>query len=93
VSFDPQITPEMKARYITRRREDVAKLLEAQEAGDFSVLRGVAHQIKGNAATFSFQDLEQHAIALEEAADAANAEACALQIGNIQRWVESQTPA
>jgi HPt (histidine-containing phosphotransfer) domain-containing protein len=92
MSLDPQITPEMKARYINRRRDDVAKLLEAQEAGDFTTLRAIAHQIKGNAATFSFTDLESYAIKLEDAADAKHAEDCAKQIGNIQKWVESQTP-
>ncbi len=91
MSFEPQITPEMKARYITRRREDVAKLLEAQEAGDFNVLRAVGHQIKGNAATFSFKDLEGYAIALEDAAEVKDSEACAKQIGNIQKWVAAQT--
>jgi len=91
--MEPQITPEMKARYINRRREDLAKLLEAQEAGNFGVLRSIAHQIKGNAATFSFYDLESHAIALESAAEKSEAAECAAHIGEIQKWVESQASA
>lgn len=88
--MEPQITPEMKARYIARRRDDLAKLLEAQEAGDFATLRAIAHQIKGNAATFSFLDLEAHAIALESAAEKCLAEECAAHLGEIQKWVGSQ---
>lgn len=91
MSIEPQITPEMKARYIARRRDDVAKLFEAQTARDFTALRAIAHQIKGNAATFSFEDLEGLAIALEEAAEAQHTDACATEIARIQRWVESQT--
>lgn len=91
MSIEPEITPEMKARYIARRREDVAKLLEAQEAGDFATLKAIAHQIKGNAATFSFSDLESHAIALETSAEAKQADECAKHVGAIQKWVETQT--
>lgn len=89
-SIEPQITPEMKARYIARRRDDTAKLVAAQAAGDFNALRAIAHQIKGNAATFSFEDLEGFAITLEKAAEAQRIEACATEIAHIQNWVESQ---
>jgi HPt (histidine-containing phosphotransfer) domain-containing protein len=91
MSVEPEITPEMRARYISRRRDDVAKLLGAHEAGDFAAISAIAHQIKGNAATFAFSDLEAYAIALETYADAKHPENCALEIAHIQKWVESQT--
>lgn len=88
--YDPEITPEMKSRYITRRADDVVKLEAAAATEDYVTLRAVAHQIKGNAATFSFRDLEQHALALEEAAEAQVLAECISQIARIKDWVQAQ---
>ncbi len=89
--YDPQITAEMKARYLTRRRTDVKKLEEAIGKSDFATLAAVAHQIKGNAATFSFQDLESYAVTLEEAALASSLEKSSQAIQLIRDWLDRQT--
>jgi HPt (histidine-containing phosphotransfer) domain-containing protein len=88
--YDPHITPEMRARYILHRRDDIAKIDEAIHRRDFATLIAIAHQIKGNAATFSFQDLESYAIALEEAALAPSLKACSEAITLIRNWLERQ---
>jgi HPt (histidine-containing phosphotransfer) domain-containing protein len=89
--FDPEITPEMRARYIERRRADLAKLEEALASSNFSVIVGIAHQIKGNAATFSFEDLETTAVLLEAAAQASSVADCAKQITAIKTWAATQS--
>ena len=80
----------MKARYISRRRGDVAKIQDAVSKSDFATLVAVAHQIKGNAATFSFLDLESYATSLEDAALAPSLEKCTEAIALIEAWLTRQ---
>lgn len=67
------------------------KLQAALAAGDFATLKGIAHQIKGNAATFSFIDLEKAAIDLENAALAGDADASSSAVRLMQQWLNSQS--
>ena len=68
--MDPQlcIPEEMIQRYIERRRTDLGLVETAIAKKDFDTLARVGHQIKGNAATFSFHDLEKIGISLEDSA-------------------------
>lgn len=86
----PQITPEMKTRYVTRRREDLEKIEAALTKGDFETLMKVAHQIKGNAATFNFADLETTAIQMEKAAHDQNRTACDAAVAAFKSWLATQ---
>lgn len=88
--YEPEITPEMRARYISRRRDDLAKLEEGSLINDFATIAAIAHQIKGNAATFSFEDLESYAVTLEEAALASSPDASRRAIESIRAWLDRQ---
>lgn len=90
MDFTPQITPEMKSRYVTRRQDDLIKVESALGAGDFSTLLKVAHQIKGNAATFNFNDLETMAIQMEKAALDQNRTACEAALTAFKTWISVQ---
>ncbi len=72
--FEPTITPEMRERYLARRHADVIALHEAFANRDFDAIKAIAHQIKGNASTFCFEELERLSIRLEEQAHAESAE-------------------
>ncbi len=61
------ITDEMKETYVVRRRADLERLREALRSLDFKEMGQIAHNLKGNAATYSFFDLEQIALKLEAA--------------------------
>lgn len=68
------IPKEALEKYIERRRVDLENCKQALEKKDFEVLARVGHQIKGNAATFGYEELGEIAIALEEQALAKHSE-------------------
>lgn len=85
-NYEPSITPEMRARYLQRREADLQSLEGAIKTSDYDTLAAIAHVLKGNAATFSFTELEGLAIRLESAALAKSlgeAEAC---VRSMRSW-------
>lgn len=68
MSIDSRVPHEMKVVYIQRRKSDLVECNKALEAGDFSFLEKVGHQVKGNAQSFGFDQLSPIGIELEDAA-------------------------
>ncbi len=52
------ISPERRATYLTRRKEDLKALKIAFEKSDTETIRSIAHRIKGSARLFGFESLE-----------------------------------
>lgn len=88
--YTPQITPEMRARYVTRRRADLEQLEAALKTSDFETLSQIAHQVKGNAATFSFTTLEKAAIALETATESNSLADARQAVAAFRAWLDTQ---
>ncbi len=88
--YEPSITEEMRERYLSRRETDVATLEAAFADSDFEIIRAIAHQIKGNAATFSCTDLESLAITLETQAERQSPDV-QLTIKEMKRWLKEKT--
>lgn len=93
MDYSPTITAEMRARYIARRESDLATLEAALEKRDFETVLKISHQIKGNAATFSFTALEKSALDLEKSAEAKNYSEAQLALGAFRSWLNSVKPA
>jgi HPt (histidine-containing phosphotransfer) domain-containing protein len=66
------IPEEMKAKYIERRKQDYAVCLDALKNNDFETFLRIGHQLKGNAASFGYDDLGLIAVELENAAKEQN---------------------
>lgn len=64
----PELTLELRRSYVQRRLVDLRDLEAAMKIHDFETMKQVGHKIRGNAASFSYPDLENLAIKLEEAA-------------------------
>ena len=62
------IPKEARQKYIERRRIDLENCKQALTQKDFEILARVAHQIKGNASTFGYEELAEIAIDMEEKA-------------------------
>lgn len=62
------IPEEVRLKYLERRKTDFENCQKAIQEKDFEVLARVGHQIKGNAATFGFDDLSTVAIEMEQGA-------------------------
>lgn len=68
------IPKEARQKYIERRRSDLENCKKALQEKDFEILARVAHQIKGNASTFGYDELSEIAVELEKMALAKNSE-------------------
>ncbi len=66
---DIDIPPEMRLKYLERRKADFESCQKAIIENNFEVLKRVGHQIKGNASTFGYDDLSKIAIELEQCAE------------------------
>ena len=64
------IPEEMKAKYIERRKQDYATCVDALAKNDYETFLRIGHQLKGNAASFGYDDLGVIAAELEKAAKA-----------------------
>jgi HPt (histidine-containing phosphotransfer) domain-containing protein len=80
----------MKQRYLERRKADFALLVDAISRNDFETLMRVGHQIKGNAATFGFSDLEDLAKDLENCGRTSDISEAQRLIDKMSEWLEHQ---
>lgn len=62
------IPQEFILKYIERRKTDLESCEQALKSKDFDAIARVGHQIKGNAASFGFDDLGAIAIDMEASA-------------------------
>ena len=62
---DFDLPPEAILNYIERRKLDLKNCQQALIENDFESLSKIAHQIKGNAVSFGFEDLGNIAIDME----------------------------
>jgi HPt (histidine-containing phosphotransfer) domain-containing protein len=66
--MDFQIPDEARLKYIERRKKDIETCKTAILNQDYKVLETLGHQIKGNAASYGFDNLAPIAANLEETA-------------------------
>lgn len=64
------IPPEMIQKYLQRRIVDLELLEDHLKTQNASGIQGIAHQLKGNASSFGFEELSDVAIHLEISAKA-----------------------
>lgn len=62
------ISQEAHQKYIERRRLDLESCKNALDKKDFEILARIAHQIKGNASTFGYDELKKIAMDMEKQA-------------------------
>lgn len=81
------IPKEARQKYIERRRADLENCNKALQQRDFDFLSRVAHQIKGNASTFGYDDLSGIAIRLEEFAHSKDTENIAKALAQFSQFL------
>ena len=85
------ISEEAIRKYIDRREKDLSLLRNALNTNDFEQIRFIAHQIKGNAETFGFSELGEHAKTLEILAESNDGNGILSEITWIEKWVREQS--
>ena len=63
------IPPEMREKYLSRRRIDLEILSSSLEARSADEFKRIGHQLKGNARSFGYQQLELIGQKFEDAAE------------------------
>lgn len=91
MSYQMKIPEEMRAKYIERRRRDLDELRQALDSGNMEPFQRIGHQLKGNGATYGYEELGELGRRMEEAGAAksvSEAEAC---VSEFVQWVSSHT--
>lgn len=84
-----EISLELKARYITHRRDDIQICLNALSIKDYVVLERIGHQIKANSISYGFELLSPLAQRLETAAQDKNDPELELIIRDYQTFISA----
>ena len=86
------IPEEMRKRYLERRERDFKVLEKSLAHGDLSEFLNLGHQLKGNAATFGYEELAEVGKRMEvagESKDRATAESC---LEEYRKWLSLHLP-
>ena len=86
-----QISQQAIDRYLQRRLSDLGLLKMARTKHDYASIRSVAHQIRGNALTFGFSELGEHASVLETLAVERNDPELSKEISWFEKWIKEKT--
>jgi HPt (histidine-containing phosphotransfer) domain-containing protein len=86
----PQIPEEMKKQYLVRRKGDLGILLDALENKQGEAFQRVGHQLKGNASTYGFGELEAIGLAIESASSFQEPEAARQALEEFRSWLTAQ---
>jgi HPt (histidine-containing phosphotransfer) domain-containing protein len=87
MSYQMKIPDEMRVKYIERRQRDLEELKQAINAGNLEPFQRIGHQLKGNGATYGYEELGELGRRMEEAGNnksTAEAEAC---LAEFIRWI------
>ena len=89
MEHDLIIPEEARLKYIERRMKDIESLRQALVQKSFDEFKRIGHQLKGNAASFGYMDLEKVAIQLEAAGDNQDSFEAQRQLSLLEQWYKS----
>lgn len=81
------IPEEARQKYIERRKKDVESLRTALAMQTYDEFKRIGHQLKGNAASFGYMELEKVAIQLEAAGESQDAHEASRQLNLFEQWL------
>lgn len=88
-----EIPADMIQRYVERRKADLEMLEQSLAVHDLEKIKSIAHQIKGNASSFGFDDLNQIVVQMENAAVSNNQPILLATIESFRSWLQSARQA
>jgi HPt (histidine-containing phosphotransfer) domain-containing protein len=84
-----QVPINLKIRYLSRRMEEISKLMLSLDQGDFSYAQMIGHQIKGNAATFDIPQIAPLGVEIEKAALIRDEDRVRMLIQHLEQMIQS----
>ncbi len=85
---DVNIPAEVRQRYIERRQKDIEVLRSALRTQTLDEFERIGHQLKGNASSFGYSDLEKVAIQMELAGENKDMAEASRQLTLFEKWFE-----
>lgn len=92
MSASPLIPEEMRRQYVQRRKTDLSKLIDALAQKDLEVFHRIGHQLKGNASTYGYMDLESIGIRLEEIKSLDDSTEASDLLAEFRAWLATNEP-
>jgi HPt (histidine-containing phosphotransfer) domain-containing protein len=83
---DISIPKEVRLRYIERRQKDIESLRSALRTQALGEFERIGHQLKGNASSFGYSDLEKVAIQMEIAGEKKDMAEASHQLTLFEKW-------
>jgi hypothetical protein len=87
-----QVPPELKIKYLSRRKQDIERLRASLEQGDYSFAMKLGHQVKGNAVTFDVPQIAYIGVEMEKAALKQDKEKVKILIQKMESALNSVQP-
>lgn len=84
---DMIIPEDARQRYLERRKIDLQTLKDALSRSSFEEFKHIGHQLKGNAISFGYPELEKIALQLEVASDSQNLTAATNLVTALEAWL------
>lgn len=84
------IPEEARVKYIERRKKDIESLRSALAMNTYEEFKRIGHQLKGNAASFGYMDLEKVAIQLEVAGEKRDHHEASRQLQLFEQWLTKE---
>ena len=91
MKVDFEIPPEAKALYVQRRGKDLEKLKISFSNHSTGEFKRIGHDLKGNAVTFGFPDLENLGKSLETIASSQDWKLAQTLIELLETWYAHET--
>jgi HPt (histidine-containing phosphotransfer) domain-containing protein len=91
MSYQMKIPDEMRAKYIERRQRDLEELKQALGAGNLEPFQRIGHQLKGNGATYGYDELGELGRRMEEAGNAKDSSVAEECLSKFIRWISDHT--
>jgi histidine phosphotransfer protein HptB len=67
INVDPDLS-DLVPGFLSRKREDLQRILEALGKGDYAIVTHLAHRIKGEGGSYGFDRMTEMGRAMEDAA-------------------------
>lgn len=87
------IPQEARLKYIERRKKDIESLKSALQTNSYDEFKRIGHQLKGNAASFGYSELEKVAIQMEQAGEKRDHLEATRQLEAFEQWFAREARA
>ncbi len=93
MSKNINIPEDARARYLERRKVDLEMLRADVRNLSFDAFKRIGHQLRGNAASFGYPELEAVGIRMEDAGDRQDQKSASTCLEHFAAWVTAHTAA